>query len=184
MSAEKPPPGLVPTDYDDIEAAVMETARGRWFMREFARRMRAAETQQLAELVARLEGMLAVGLPPHPEIADEGPGARLMNGRLQDIAERLFTLSAELRAVGVAGALSSALEAEARALAALGGGEAALAPPLAAAALAAPEPEAAAPEFAAFAQPRPSPRPLTSASISAIEALAQLSGQEQATLTA
>ena len=32
------PTGIVPEDYERIEAAVMETARGRWFLLEFARR--------------------------------------------------------------------------------------------------------------------------------------------------
>ena len=40
-----------------IEQAVMETARGRWFLLEYARRQRAAETQRLADLVDRLEAM-------------------------------------------------------------------------------------------------------------------------------
>lgn len=44
-----------PTDYDAIEAAVMETARGRWFLREYARRNRNADTQAVLAAVAGLE---------------------------------------------------------------------------------------------------------------------------------
>jgi hypothetical protein len=44
MTLTTPPAGLVPEDYERIEAAVMETARGRWFLMEFARRQHAAET--------------------------------------------------------------------------------------------------------------------------------------------
>ena len=53
------PTGIVPEDYERIEAAVMETARGRWFLMEFARRQRAAETATLLEAIARLENRVA-----------------------------------------------------------------------------------------------------------------------------
>jgi chemotaxis regulatin CheY-phosphate phosphatase CheZ len=46
-------------DYEAIEAAVMETGRGRWFLAEFAKRNRVADTNMLLEAMARLEG--AVG---------------------------------------------------------------------------------------------------------------------------
>lgn len=42
-------------DYTAILAAVMETARGRWFLAEYARRNRHADTQMLLEALARLE---------------------------------------------------------------------------------------------------------------------------------
>src|SRR5215207_7640916 len=42
-------------EYDAIEAAVMETARGRWFLSEFARRNRTADTTVLLEAIGRLE---------------------------------------------------------------------------------------------------------------------------------
>ncbi|HEY0293198.1 MAG TPA: hypothetical protein VGC51_12860 [Hansschlegelia sp.] len=41
MSLPVPP---FPDDYEAIADAVMETARGRWFLAEYARRNRAAET--------------------------------------------------------------------------------------------------------------------------------------------
>jgi hypothetical protein len=47
------------TDYEVIEAAVMETERGRWFLREFARRNRTADTQMLLEAIGRLEQAVA-----------------------------------------------------------------------------------------------------------------------------
>jgi hypothetical protein len=53
------PTGLVPEDYERIEAAVMETARGRWFLMEFARRQRSAETATLLDAIARLENRVA-----------------------------------------------------------------------------------------------------------------------------
>ena len=46
-------------DYDAIELAVMETERGRWFLREFARRNRNADTQVLLDAIGRLEQAVA-----------------------------------------------------------------------------------------------------------------------------
>ena len=42
-----------PDDFDAIESAVMETPRGRWFLAEFARRTRAAETDRLLDAIER-----------------------------------------------------------------------------------------------------------------------------------
>ncbi|WP_407050440.1 chemotaxis protein [Methyloraptor flagellatus] len=42
-------------DYDAIEAAVMETARGRWFLQEYARRNRNADTGVILNTLERLE---------------------------------------------------------------------------------------------------------------------------------
>jgi hypothetical protein len=42
-------------DFDTIETAVMETARGRWFLKEFARRNRNADTLAVLEALHRLK---------------------------------------------------------------------------------------------------------------------------------
>ena len=42
-------------DFDTIEAAVMETARGRWFLKEYARRNRNADTQAVLEALYQLK---------------------------------------------------------------------------------------------------------------------------------
>jgi hypothetical protein len=42
-------------EYEAIEAAVMETARGRWFLSEFTRRNRNADTEVLLGAIGRLE---------------------------------------------------------------------------------------------------------------------------------
>lgn len=55
------PPSLPEEDYEAIEAAVMETARGRWFLMEFARRNRNADTRVLLEAIARLEHQMTEG---------------------------------------------------------------------------------------------------------------------------
>jgi chemotaxis regulatin CheY-phosphate phosphatase CheZ len=42
-------------EYESIEAAVMETERGRWFLSQFALRNRTADTKMLLEAISRLE---------------------------------------------------------------------------------------------------------------------------------
>ena len=44
--------------YDAILDAVMETARGRWFLEEFANRKRAADTETVMTALSRLEKMM------------------------------------------------------------------------------------------------------------------------------
>lgn len=46
-------------EYEAIELAVMETARGRWFLSEFARRNRHADTGVLLDAIGRLETAVA-----------------------------------------------------------------------------------------------------------------------------
>ena len=46
-----PPEGLTEDDFERIEAAVMETERGRWFLQEYARRQRAAESEEILAAV-------------------------------------------------------------------------------------------------------------------------------------
>lgn len=46
-------------DYDAIQEAFLETARGRWFLGEYAKRNRNADTAMVLEAVARLEQNLA-----------------------------------------------------------------------------------------------------------------------------
>ncbi len=52
----RPPQGLTETDFDLIQAAVMETERGRWFLAESSRRWRAEDTDRI---MATLEDMQA-----------------------------------------------------------------------------------------------------------------------------
>jgi hypothetical protein len=42
-------------DYEAIEAAVLETARGRWFLQQFAKRNRNADTEVVLATLSRLE---------------------------------------------------------------------------------------------------------------------------------
>src|SRR3954451_16186732 len=57
ISARAAMPGEA--DYDAISAAFMETSRGRWFLAEYARRNRNADTSMVLDAVARIEENLA-----------------------------------------------------------------------------------------------------------------------------
>src|ERR1700758_3722154 len=56
-------------DYDAIREAFMETSRGRWFLDEYARRNRNADTSMVLDAVSRIEETLAQQrqAPPPPE---------------------------------------------------------------------------------------------------------------------
>ena len=56
-------------DYDAINDAFMETSRGRWFLGEYAKRNRNADTRMVLDAVARIEENLAAQRPP---AADHG----------------------------------------------------------------------------------------------------------------
>lgn len=53
---------LSQADFEAIEAAVLETARGRWFMAEYAKRNRQADTQQLLTAIGRIERVVGLGV--------------------------------------------------------------------------------------------------------------------------
>jgi hypothetical protein len=78
-------------DYDAISAAFMETARGRWFLGEFAKRNRNADTHLVLDAVARVEQTLAAQNQPDPD-----------SGR----AEALAAIKAALNEARVAAALA------------------------------------------------------------------------------
>jgi chemotaxis regulatin CheY-phosphate phosphatase CheZ len=58
MSRNALPP-ISEHDYEAIEGAVMETSRGRWFLAEYARRNRLADTTMVLDAIARLERHVA-----------------------------------------------------------------------------------------------------------------------------
>lgn len=62
---------ITETDYEAIEAAVKETARGRWFLDEFAQRNRHADTRLVLDAIARLQRSVLGAEPvsaPAPQI--------------------------------------------------------------------------------------------------------------------
>ncbi|NNE23628.1 MAG: hypothetical protein HKN11_13555 [Rhizobiales bacterium] len=60
-------------DFRAIEAAVLETEKGRWFLSEFGRRNRVADTQTLLTALGQLErnltSQVSSGVQHHPDIA-------------------------------------------------------------------------------------------------------------------
>src|ERR1700677_3307992 len=55
-------------DYEAISDAFMETSRGRWFLGEYARRNRNADTRMVLDAVARIEENLAAQKQAAPDI--------------------------------------------------------------------------------------------------------------------
>jgi len=54
-------------DYEAIREAFMETSRGRWFLGEYARRNRNADTRMVLDAVTRIEENLAAQKQPAPD---------------------------------------------------------------------------------------------------------------------
>jgi hypothetical protein len=67
ISARAAMPGEA--DYDAISAAFMETSRGRWFLSEYAKRNRNADTSMVLDAVARIEANIAAQKEAAPEHA-------------------------------------------------------------------------------------------------------------------
>jgi hypothetical protein len=65
ISARAAMPGEA--DYDAISAAFMETSRGRWFLSEYAKRNRNADTRMVLDAVARIEANIAAQKDAAPE---------------------------------------------------------------------------------------------------------------------
>jgi hypothetical protein len=65
--------------YEALESAVMESARGRWFLAEYARRNRAADTMMLLDALKKLESVAAA--TPRPSAEIEGLAATVRAAR-------------------------------------------------------------------------------------------------------
>ncbi|KAF0232229.1 MAG: hypothetical protein FD175_51 [Beijerinckiaceae bacterium] len=85
--------------YEQIEAAVMETSRGRWFLSEYARRNRHAETVTILDAIERLQRNVS---------ARGGASSSLPYDRLQsdiiDMARAIARTEREIRAIKPNGA--------------------------------------------------------------------------------
>ncbi len=64
-------------DYDAIREAFMETARGRWFLGEYAKRNRNADTRMVLDEVARIERTLEVLQQSTEALQQSTPDSRL-----------------------------------------------------------------------------------------------------------
>ncbi len=101
-------------DFQAISEAFMETTRGRWFLAEFARRNRNADTAMVLDAVARIESTLAAqkeqqaqqAPPPPPEPSTELPEAlaavKTILAAARDSADAVLSDSSEVSlALGV-----------------------------------------------------------------------------------
>lgn len=81
-------------DYDAIREAFMETSRGRWFLTEYAKRNRNADTSMVLDAVARIEQTLAAQKQAHAEAAVESLAAiRAVIGEARaSVAKAIATL--------------------------------------------------------------------------------------------
>ncbi len=59
MSSSRSLTPLDASQYDAIEDAVRETERGRWFLAEYARRNRNADTEVLLDAIRRIENVVS-----------------------------------------------------------------------------------------------------------------------------
>ena len=90
MPSPSDPAGLQDADFETIEAAVNETARGRWFLAEYARRTRAAETERLVAAMSRIERAVEETRQAIPfDVQRFQAVAQELAQRLGDVAHRL-----------------------------------------------------------------------------------------------
>ncbi|MGX7704078.1 hypothetical protein [Methylobacterium sp. Gmos1] len=78
-------------EYDVIEGAMLETARGRWFLGEYARRNRSADTDVLLQAIGRLENAV---------VGDRGPsGMERLRFDLIEMAKAISRTKSEIAAI-------------------------------------------------------------------------------------
>jgi hypothetical protein len=101
MSGYKTNAPAINTDFGAIEAAVMETDRGRAFLQEFARRNRHADTEVLLTSLSRIEKSI--------EIRQEPSGVDQFRGDLLEMANAIAKTRKEIAAVHTGEATSGSL---------------------------------------------------------------------------
>jgi hypothetical protein len=94
--------------FETIEAAVRETERGRWFLQEYARRVRAQELARIEAAIWRIEQRLPSASDSAPQ-----PEPRIL---ALSVHQRLLDLAASLRERGVDDDACTRIEAQANAL--------------------------------------------------------------------
>lgn len=84
------------SDYEAIANAVMETERGRWFLKEYARRNRNADTQTVLDALERLEERI------ESKGANEGSdtSVALISHNVIDLAEAITQVKREVLELG------------------------------------------------------------------------------------
>jgi len=90
LPSGKLPTGLKATDFEEIESAVLETERGRWFLTEYARRIRSEGADSMLSALGRIEETL------HRRADQASLDARLAE-QLRAMEERMLDLLWRLR---------------------------------------------------------------------------------------
>ncbi|MGU3537036.1 hypothetical protein [Methylobacterium sp. A54F] len=91
MSSPQALTTIEPSAYDAIEAAMTESSRGRWFLAEYARRNRTADTEMLLGAIGRIENAVS------GERGLEGVGR--LRGDLMEMASAIARTKAEIAAI-------------------------------------------------------------------------------------
>ncbi len=78
-------------DFEAIEAAVLETERGRWFLAELARRQKNVDTEALLKAIHKLEAVISEQRPP--------VGNEALGRELSAMARALKATEADMRSV-------------------------------------------------------------------------------------
>ncbi|GEP02190.1 hypothetical protein [Methylobacterium oxalidis] len=91
MSGSQSLSTIEPSEYDLIEATMSESARGRWFLSEYARRNRSADTDMLLGAIGRLESAVT------GERGLDGVGR--LRGDLMEMASAIARTKAEIAAI-------------------------------------------------------------------------------------
>lgn len=94
MSSSRSLTPLDASQYDAIEDAVRETERGRWFLTEYARRNRNADTEVLLDAIRRIENVVTTTERPD----DVGR----FRGDLMEMADAIARTRAEVAALSTA----------------------------------------------------------------------------------
>jgi hypothetical protein len=108
MSESKALSTVPEADYEAIEGAVMETARGRWFLAEYARRNRSADTETLLTAIGRIESLVK-------EDRETQEMDRLRSD-LMEMAKAIARTKAEIASIRPQGAETSELNVASEAL--------------------------------------------------------------------
>lgn len=85
------PVSLAEADYGAIEQAVMETARGRWFLAEYAKRNRHSDTVAVLDAIGKLESAVAV-----PRATPDVDRVRM---EIREMAHAIARTKAEIAAI-------------------------------------------------------------------------------------
>jgi hypothetical protein len=91
MSEPKPSKPMSEAEYQAVEATIAQTARGRWFLAEFARRNRATDSQALLGAICRLEEAV--------ERARRGPDVERLRTNLAEMARMIVHTRNEIAAL-------------------------------------------------------------------------------------